>query len=63
MARWAQNETEFVLSVVPNKYTGAKNISLPPPIQDALGNPKYVKLVIKGNTVVIKKSDKKRSVT
>ena len=60
MGIWTPGETEFIMSVVPCKRTGTKYANIQVPVQNKLGNPKYVKFVIRSNKVTLERSDKKR---
>ena len=56
--RWAAGTTEFVVSVVPNNSTGARYINLPPPVQDRMGNPRHVRIVMHKDGITIEKASK-----
>ena len=59
MTRWAPGQKEFVISITTYKLAHTKVITLPPPIQDFLGNPRYIKLIIRGSKVIMEGTNTK----
>jgi len=50
--KWKKNATEFTVSVNYNESRGYQS-SIPKPIIEALGDPKALKFIIKGNSIKI----------
>jgi hypothetical protein len=50
MPKWKKDETEFPVSVTKHETRGFQSY-LPKPIMEFLGNPDFIKFVIKGKKV------------
>lgn len=53
MPKWKKDETEFPVHVSYHKTRGYQAY-LPKPIMDALGDPEFVKFILKGKKVEVK---------
>ena len=58
--RWARDQKTFVISITTYKAARSKVITLPPPIHDMLGNPRYIKLIIRGDKIIMEGTDTKK---
>ena len=58
MTRWAPGTTEFPMKVIPDRRAKTYGIHVPPPVREILGNPEYIKFVIRGKKVTVEGTSK-----
>ncbi len=52
MPRWKKDATEFVVSVSYEEKRGYQTY-VPKPIMEKMGNPKFIKYVVKGKQILV----------